>query len=87
MPISNYEQLTRFSDICGAEIPRWLRQRLKDLADDKAALQAYGVDVMIQLCERLLAGGAPGLHFYTLNQSELTLKIATGLGLLKTVSP
>ncbi len=84
MPISNYEQLTRFSDICGAEIPRWLRQRLKDLADDKAALQAYGVDVMIQLCERLLAGGAPGLHFYTLNQSELTLKIATGLGLLKT---
>jgi methylenetetrahydrofolate reductase (NADPH) len=82
MPISNYEQLTRFSDICGAEIPRWLRQRLKDFAEDKAALQDYGVDVMIQLCERLLAGGAPGLHFYTLNQSELILKIATGLGIM-----
>jgi len=84
MPISNYEQLARFSDTCGAEIPRWLRQRLKDLADDKAALQAFGVDVVTKLCERLLAGGAPGLHFYTLNQAELTLKIATGLGLLKT---
>jgi methylenetetrahydrofolate reductase (NADPH) len=82
MPISNYEQLTRFSDICGAEIPRWLRQRLKDLAEDKAALQDYGVDVIIQLCERLLAGGAPGLHFYTLNQSKLILKIATGLGIM-----
>ncbi len=82
MPISNYEQLTRFSDTCGAEIPRWLRQRLKDLAEDKAALQDYGVDVMIQLCERLLAGGAPGLHFYTLNQSKLILKIATGLGIM-----
>ncbi len=82
MPISNYEQLTRFSDTCGAEIPRWLRQRLKDLAEDKAALQDYGVEVMIQLCERLLAGGAPGLHFYTLNQSKLILKIATGLGIM-----
>jgi len=82
MPISNYEQLARFSDTCGAEIPRWLRQRLKDLADDKAALQDFGVEVVTKLCERLLAGGAPGLHFYTLNQAELTLKIATGLGFL-----
>ncbi|MEN8215613.1 MAG: methylenetetrahydrofolate reductase [NAD(P)H] [Pseudomonadota bacterium] len=81
MPISNYEQLTRFSDTCGAEIPRWLRWRLKDLADDKEALQAFGVDVMTRLCERLLAGGAPGLHFYTLNQAALILEIAKGLGL------
>jgi len=81
MPISNYEQLARFSDTCGAEIPRWLRQRLKDFGEDKAALQDFGVDVMANLCERLLAGGAPGLHFYTLNQAELTLKIAKRLGL------
>jgi methylenetetrahydrofolate reductase (NADPH) len=81
MPISNFEQLARFSDACGAEIPRWLRWRLKDLEDDKAALQAYGVDVVTVMCERLLAGGAPGLHFYTLNQAKLTLEIAKRLGL------
>jgi len=82
MPISNFEQLARFSDACGAEIPRWLRWRLKDLENDKAALQAYGVDVITLMCERLLAGGAPGLHFYTLNQAKLTLEIATRLGLM-----
>lgn len=81
MPISNFEQLARFSDTCGAEIPRWLRWRLKDLENDKEALQAYGIDVITVMCERLLAGGAPGLHFYTLNQAELTLKIAKRLGL------
>ncbi len=85
MPIRNYEQLTRFSDTCGAEIPRWLRQRLKDLETDQQALEAFGIDVVTKLCERLLAGGAPGLHFYTLNQAALTLEIATRLGLLKTL--
>lgn len=82
MPISNYEQLVRFSDTCGAEIPRWLRWRLKELEDDKAALQALGIEVVVKLCEQLIAGGAPGLHFYTLNQADLTLKIADRLGLL-----
>ncbi|HDN26732.1 MAG TPA: methylenetetrahydrofolate reductase [NAD(P)H] [Thioploca sp.] len=81
MPISNYEQLARFSDTCGAEIPRWLRWRLKDFGDDKEGLQAFGVDVVTQMCERLLAGGAPGLHFYTLNQAGLILEIAKRLGL------
>ncbi|MCK5719579.1 MAG: methylenetetrahydrofolate reductase [NAD(P)H] [Thiomargarita sp.] len=83
MPISNYEQLVRFSDTCGAEVPRWLRQRLKDLNADKETLQAFGLDVITNLCERLLAGGAPGLHFYSLNQAQLTLEVATRLGLLK----
>lgn len=82
MPISNYEQLARFSDTCGAEIPRWLRWNLKDLEEDKAALQAFGIDVITRLCERLLSGGAPGLHFYTLNQATLTLEIAKRLGLI-----
>jgi len=82
MPISNYEQLARFSDTCGAEIPRWLRQRLADFGTDMADLQAYGLDVVTKLCERLLAGGAPGLHFYTLNQASMTLEIAKRLGLL-----
>lgn len=83
MPINNFEQLVRFSDTCGAEVPRWLRWRLKDFGEDKESLQAFGVDVLTNLCERLLAGGAPGLHFYTLNQSKLTLEIAKGLGLVK----
>lgn len=81
MPISNYEQLARFSETCGAEIPKWLRWRLQELIDDKASLQALGLDVVTQLCERLIAGGAPGLHFYTLNQAELTLSIAKRLNL------
>ncbi len=81
MPISNFEQLARFSDTCGADIPRWLRWHLKDLEADKAALQAFGVDVVTKLCERLLAGGAPSLHFYTLNQAGLILEIAKRLDL------
>jgi methylenetetrahydrofolate reductase (NADPH) len=84
MPIANFEQLVRFSDTCGAEVPRWLRWRLNDFGNDKESLQAFGIDVLINLCERLLAGGAPGLHFYTLNQSGLILEIAKGLGLIKT---
>jgi len=83
MPITNYEQLVRFSDTCGAEIPRWLRWRLKELEEDKVALQAFGLDVVVKLCEQLMAHGAPGLHFYTLNQADFTLKIAERLGLLK----
>jgi methylenetetrahydrofolate reductase (NADPH) len=81
MPIGNYEQLARFSDTCGAEIPRWLRWHLQDLENDKEALRAFGVEVVTKLCERLLAGGAPGLHFYTLNQATLTLEIAKRLQL------
>ncbi len=81
MPISNYTQLARFSDACGAEIPRWLRQNLKDREEDTQALRAFGLDWITRLCERLLTGGAPGLHFYTLNQAELTLEITQRLGL------
>ncbi|MDM8565408.1 methylenetetrahydrofolate reductase [NAD(P)H] [Candidatus Halobeggiatoa sp. HSG11] len=81
MPISNYEQLIRFSNTCGAEVPRWLQWRLRDFEDDIDGLQAFGIDVMTDLCGRLLAGGAPGLHFYTLNQSKLTLTITKRLGL------
>jgi len=81
MPISNFEQLARFSDTCGAEIPRWLRLRLKELENDKEGLQEFGLEVVTKLCEQLLAGGAPGLHFYTLNQATLILSIAKRLGL------
>lgn len=81
MPITNFVQLARFSDICGAEIPRWLRTRLSELQDDPDALRAFGLDVMTDLCRRLLDGGAPALHFYTLNRSAVTLKICEQLGL------
>ena len=69
MPIYNYTQLARFSDVCGAEIPRWLALRLQDYGDDLASLRAFGLDVVQEICEKLIAGGAPGLHFYTLNQA------------------
>ncbi len=69
MPITNYTQLARFSDGCGAEIPRWIRLKLAAYGDDVAAIRSFGLDVVSTLCERLIAGGAPGLHFYTLNQS------------------
>lgn len=75
MPITNYKQLVRFSDGCGAEIPRWIRKRLEDLQDDLPSLREFGLDVVTNLCEKLLAGGAPGLHFYTLNRAEPTLAI------------
>ncbi|MES2553091.1 MAG: methylenetetrahydrofolate reductase [NAD(P)H] [Pseudomonadota bacterium] len=76
MPIYNITQLSRFSDVCGAEIPRWLRLRLHDYGDDIASLRALGLDVVTDLCEKLLAGGAPGLHFYTLNQAGIISTIA-----------
>ena len=81
MPITNYEGLVRFSDGCGADIPRWIRLRLAAYRDDEASLLAFGTDVVTRLCARLLEGGAPGLHFYTLNKAAPTLAIAENLGL------
>ncbi|MCS6766865.1 MAG: methylenetetrahydrofolate reductase [NAD(P)H] [Candidatus Protistobacter heckmanni] len=75
MPITNSTQLLRFSDACGAEVPRWIRMRLQSLGDDAAAIKAFGLDVVADLCRRLLDGGAPGVHFYTLNQSVATLSL------------
>ena len=72
MPITNYTQLMRFSDMCGAEIPRWVRLKLASFGDDSASIKAFGLDVVTQLGERLLAGGAPGLHFYSMNQAVPT---------------
>ncbi len=80
MPITNHTQLARFSQMCGAEIPRWIRLRLAEYGDDKASIRAFGVDVVTQLCQRLLDNGAPGLHFYTLNSAEATQGIWQGLG-------
>ena len=81
MPIVKFVQLARFSDACGAEIPRWMRKTLESYGDDNASVQAFGLDVVTQLCEKLLAGGAPGLHFYTLNQAAPSLAIWQRLGL------
>ncbi len=75
MPIGNFSQLARFSDACGADIPRWIRKRMEGYGDDSASVRAFGLDMVTVMCERLLAGGAPGLHFYTLNQAGLTLEI------------
>jgi methylenetetrahydrofolate reductase (NADPH) len=75
MPITNFSQLARFSDACGAEIPRWLRKRLEGLGDDTRAIAELGVDVVTDLCRRMLEAGAPGLHFYTMNRAEPTLAI------------
>ena len=81
MPIGNYVQLARFSDACGAEIPRWLRKKLETYGDDMASLRAFGLDVITDMCGRLLTGGAPGLHFYTMNQAGPTTTIWQRLGL------
>jgi len=81
MPIVKFAQLARFSDACGAEIPRWMRKTLEGFGDDNVSVQAFGLDVVTQLCERLLAGGAPGLHFYTLNQAGSSLEICKRLGI------
>lgn len=75
MPITNYSKLARFSDSCGAEIPRWIRKQLESYGDDMQSIQAFGEQVISRMCEQLLAGGAPGLHFYTLNQAEPSLAI------------
>jgi methylenetetrahydrofolate reductase (NADPH) len=84
MPIINYRNLTRFSDACGAEIPRWLRKALEDFGDDEASLRSFGVDLVTELCEVLLENDAPGLHFYTMNQTEPTAQIVSNLGLIPT---
>jgi methylenetetrahydrofolate reductase (NADPH) len=81
MPITNYSKLARFSDACGAEIPRWIRKQLEAYADDVQSIQAFGEQVITEMCERLLQGGAPGLHFYTLNQAEPSLAIWKNLNL------
>jgi len=75
MPINKFSQLVRFSDACGAEIPRWVRKKLEGYGDDTASIQAFGLDLVTNMCERLLKEGAPGLHFYTMNSSDLTSKI------------
>ncbi len=79
MPIGNFSKLARFADACGAELPRWMRRKFEGLGDDTDAIHAFGLDVVTELCERLLAGGAPGLHFYSMNQSALTLEICQRL--------
>ncbi|RPE67768.1 5,10-methylenetetrahydrofolate reductase (NAD(P)) [Tibeticola sediminis] len=81
MPITSATQLLRFSDACGAEVPRWVRLRLQSFGDDVESIKAFGLDVVAALCERLRAGGAPGLHFYTMNQSAATIEILRRLGL------
>jgi len=79
MPITNYTQLMRFSEMCGAEIPRWVRLKLASFGDDSASIRAFGLDVVTALCQRLLDGGAPGLHFYSLNQAGPTTAICQQL--------
>lgn len=81
MPIVRFHQLARFSDACGAEIPRWIRRKLESYADDTDSIKAFGLDVVTALCERLLHHGAPGLHFYTMNQAEAVSAIGQRLGL------
>ena len=75
MPITNYSKLARFSDACGAEIPRWIRKQLEAYGDDTDSITAFGTEVISDMCQRLLDGGAPGLHFYTLNQAEPSLAV------------
>ena len=81
MPIASYSKLARFSDACGAEIPRWIRRKLESFGDDGASIRAFGLDVITRLCSELLERGAPGLHFYTLNQASLTSTVWHRLGL------
>ncbi len=81
MPITNSTQLMRFSDMCGAEIPRWIRLRLQAYREDLASIRAFGLDVVTAMCDKLRSGGAPALHFYTMNQSAPALEICRRLGL------
>ncbi len=81
MPITSFNKLARFSDACGAEIPRWMRKKFEGFGDDTDSVQAFGLDVVTELCEKLLAAGAPGLHFYSMNQAGPTMEICRRLGL------
>jgi methylenetetrahydrofolate reductase (NADPH) len=81
MPINNFSQLCRFSDACGAEIPRWIRSTMQGFGDDSASIKAFGLDVVTSLCDRLLSAGAPGLHFYTMNSAGLVSTVWQRLGL------
>lgn len=81
MPITNYSSLKRFSDMCGAEIPRWISKQLEAYGDDSASIIKFGEQVVTEMCEKLLTAGAPGLHFYSMNQAEPSLKIWDNLGL------
>jgi methylenetetrahydrofolate reductase (NADPH) len=81
MPIASFTQLARFSDACGADIPRWVRVKLQSFGDDRASIRSFGLDVVTDLCDRLLSQGAPGLHFYTLNMAGLSTTIWQRLGL------
>jgi methylenetetrahydrofolate reductase (NADPH) len=81
MPIASFSKLARFADGCGAEIPRWMRKKFESFGDDTDSIRAFGLDVVTALCNRLLKAGAPGLHFYTLNQAGLTTEIVKRLGL------
>jgi len=81
MPIVSFSKLARFSDACGAELPRWMRRKFEGLGDDAEAIRAFGLDIVTELCDRLLTGGAPGLHFYSMNQSALTLEVCRRLSL------
>ena len=81
MPIANFSQLARFSDACGAEIPRWMRIKLEGYRDDASSIRAFGLDAVADLCRKLIDAGVPGLHFYTLNQAALSVEIWRRLGL------
>ncbi|MBI5861447.1 MAG: methylenetetrahydrofolate reductase [NAD(P)H] [Rhodocyclales bacterium] len=80
MPIASFSKLARFSDACGAEIPRWMRKKFESYGDDAASIQALGLDIVTALCQQLIERGAPGLHFYSMNQAGLTLEICRRLG-------
>ena len=81
MPIAGFSKLARFSDACGAELPRWMRRKFESMGDDTDSIRAFGLDIVTELCERLIAGGAPGLHFYSMNMSGLTLEICQRLNI------
>ncbi|MBS1196257.1 MAG: 5,10-methylenetetrahydrofolate reductase [Proteobacteria bacterium] len=87
MPIISFAKLARFSDVSGTEIPRWMRRKFESYYDDTDSIRAFGLEVVTELCERLLGGGAPGLHFYSMNQSALTLEVCQRLGLQGTQEP
>ncbi len=87
MPIASFSKLARFSDACGAEIPRWMRRKFESFGDDTDSIRAFGLDVVTELCQRLIEDGAPGLHFYSMNQSGLTLELCKRLGLDRIQQP